>query len=80
MQDRKALWGDEHFETAGPSRSAAKEPPALQARQHLVNTRRGDCEEPLQVGLGRWVPVNLGIGMNERQILPLSFGVPDPYW
>ena len=75
-QGGEVLWGDEHFETARLSRRAAQQAPALQAEQHLVNTRRGDGKEPLQVGLRRWTPIDLRVGMNERQVLPLSFGVP----
>ena len=56
------------------SRGAAKQSPALQVEHHLVNGRRGDGEEPLHVGLSRRASVDLRIGVNERQILSLSFG------
>jgi predicted nucleic acid-binding protein len=41
----------------------------------VLDTRRGDCEEPLQVGLDRGAAVNLRVGMNKRQKSALSFGV-----
>ena len=60
------LWGDEDFEAASVSRRAAKQSPALQIEHHLVNGRRGDCEEPLHVGLNRRASTDLRIGVNER--------------
>ena len=43
---------DEHLETPSASRGSAKEPSSLQGEDHLVNARRGDGRETLQVGLG----------------------------
>ena len=40
----------------------------------MVNARRGDRKETLQVGLGGGASIDLRVGMNERQILSLSFG------
>lgn len=54
--------------------SAAQESAAFQCEHHLVNGGRGDGEEPLHVGLSGRAGVDLRIGMNERKILPLSFG------
>ena len=58
------------------SRRAAKQSPALRVEHHLVNGRRGNCKEPLHIGLSRRASIDLRIGVNERQILSLSFGEP----
>lgn len=39
-----------------------------------MNARRGDGKETLQVGLGGRASIDLRVGMDERQILSLSFG------
>ena len=65
---------DEHLETSSPSRGSAKEPSSLQGEDHLVNARRGDGEEALQIGLGGRASIDLRVGMDERQVLSLSFG------
>ena len=70
------LGGDENFETAGLSGGAAKQSPAFQAEHHLVDGWRSNCKEPLHVGLSRRASIDLRIGVNERQILSLSFGEP----
>ena len=63
---------DEHLETASPPRGSAKEPPSLQGEDHMVNARRGDGKETLQVGLGGRASIDLRVGMDEGQVLPLS--------
>ena len=65
---------DEDLETSSPSRGSAKESASLQCEDHLVNTRRGNGKEALQVGLGGRAPIDLRVGMDERQVLSLSFG------
>ena len=65
-QDGKVVGVDEHLETSSPSRGSAKEPCSLQGEDHLVNARRGDGEEPLQVGLGGRATIDLRVGMDER--------------
>jgi len=39
-----------------------------------MNGRRGDGEEALHIGLGRWLPHDQRIGVDEGQILPLFIG------
>ena len=68
---------DEHLETSSPSGGSAKEPASLRGADHadhLVNARRGDGTEALQVALGGRSPMDLRAGMDERQVLSLSFG------
>ena len=36
-----------------------------------MNTGRGDTEEALEVGLGRWLPVEQDIGVDKGQVLAL---------
>ena len=66
-QDGKVLGVDEHLETSSPSRGSVKEPPSLQDEDHLVNARRGDGKEPLQVGLGGQSSVDLRVGMSPER-------------
>ena len=73
-QAGKVLGVDEHLETSSPSRGAAKEPASLQGKDHSVNARRGDGKEALQLGLGGRAPIDLRVGMEERQVSSLSFG------
>jgi len=65
---------DDHLETSSPPRGSAKEAASLQGEDHLVNARRGDGKEALQVGLGGRASIDLRVGMDERQVLSLSFG------
>ncbi len=39
-----------------------------------MDRRRGNTEVALDVGLCQWTPVELEIGVDERQVLSLSFG------
>jgi hypothetical protein len=39
-----------------------------------MDAGRGNLEEALEVGLGRWAAVDLGVGVDERQILALQLG------
>ena len=52
-EDGKVLGVDDHLETSSPTWGSAKEPASLQGEDHLVNARRGDGKEALQVGPGR---------------------------
>ena len=66
--------GNENFETAGCPGGAAEQSPTFQGEHHLVDGWRGDCEESLYVELSGRASIDLGLGVNERQILSLSFG------
>lgn len=39
-----------------------------------MHARRADPEIPAEVGLGGRLPMDLGIGMDERKVLSLPFG------
>ena len=50
-----------------PGRASLYEPTFLERENHLMNRRRRDLEEPLNLGLRWWPPVELGvIVMNAR--------------
>ena len=51
---------------------------AFEGDDHLVDGGRGDVEEVLQVALGRWAGVDLGVGPDEGEVLALPFGKGGP--
>jgi hypothetical protein len=53
------------------ARRAADQTEAFELKDHLVNAGCGDAEETLEVGLGRWLPVEQDIGVDEGEVLSL---------
>ena len=51
---------------------------AFEGDDHLVDGGRGDVEEVLQVALGLWAGVDLGVGPDEGEVLALPFGKGGP--
>ena len=62
---------DENLDAAGPARLASDEAGAFKSEHHLMNRWRRDAEMALQVGLGGRAAENLGVGVDEGQILTL---------
>jgi hypothetical protein len=71
VKDRQALRWDEQPDAAGGTGGALDEAGAFEGKDHLMDGGRGDAEEALQVGLGGWSGMDAGIGVDERQVLPL---------
>lgn len=63
--------GNEQLDRPRLARGSADETKALKLEDHLVNTGRGDTEEALEIGLGRWLAVEEDIGVNKGQVLAL---------
>ena len=66
------LGRDQDLNAPGLSRLAADEPSVLELDDHPVDARRRNLEVALQVGLGGRTAVDLGVGVDERQVLALQ--------
>ena len=71
MKDRQALWRDDQFDASGCAGSSLDEAGAFKGEDHLVDGGRGDAEEAPHVGFGGRAGIDAGIGVDERQVLPL---------
>ncbi len=76
MEGRQVTPRNQHLDRPSLARSPSDEVPALEREDHVVHRRRRDIEVPLEVRFGRRAPVDLRVGRNERQVLPLKFGEP----
>jgi hypothetical protein len=65
------LWWHEHLDTAWSAGLTSDQACTLQRQNHLMDGRRSDAEAALDVGLGGWRQVHAGVGVDERQVLPL---------
>ena len=74
MENGQVFGGEEHLDAARDAWLAANVAEALQREDHLVHGRRAELEMALHVGLGRGTAVDAGIGVDERQVLPLPRG------
>src|SRR3954468_19853446 len=73
-ENGQVFGGEEHLDAARDAWLAANVAEALQREDHLVHGRRAELEMALHVGLGRGTAVDAGIGVDERQVLPLPRG------
>lgn len=67
-------WVDKETDAASAACLAADEAFALEGEDHLMNGRRSDGEEALNVGFGRRLSEDKGVGMNKGQVLALLVG------
>jgi hypothetical protein len=65
---------EEDGDAAGDAGLASNEAYTFEGENHLVHRRRSDAEVALQVSLGRRSTHDLGIGVDEGQILSLLGG------
>ena len=56
---------DQHLDAAGDAGLASDQPVAFEGEHHLVDRRRGDLEESLQIGFGRRSADHQRIGVDE---------------
>lgn len=68
------LWGDEELNGAGSPGLTLDKAFGLQGEHHAVHAWRGDAEVSLHIGFGRWLAVELGIGVDEGEVLALCVG------
>src|SRR3954471_1707828 len=73
-ENGQVFGGEEHLDAARDAWLAANVAEPLQREDHLVHGRRAELEMALHVGLGRGTAVDAGIGVDERQVLPLPRG------
>jgi len=71
LKDRQALGRDDQFDASGCAGSSLDEAGAFKGEDHLVDGGRGDVEEALHVDFGGRAGIDAGIGVDERQVLPL---------
>lgn len=74
QQGWKFLWREKDFYGAGLPRYAGNEAPFFQRQYHLMHSRRSDMEIILHIALGGRTAVQLGIGVDEGEVLPLFLG------
>ncbi len=73
-QDRKVFGSNEELDAPWLAWLALDEARSFEGENHLMNRRWRDLEVSLHVGLGGWPPHDAGVGVNEREILPLLGG------
>jgi hypothetical protein len=47
---------------------------SFEGDDHLVDRRRADAEVTLDVGFGGWASEDVGVGMDESQVMTLLLG------
>src|SRR5208337_3941745 len=71
---RKLVIWDSDLDRPGLSRLAIDQPFLLQHLHHLIHRRRRDAHGRCDLGFGGRISVQIGVGVNERQITALSRG------
>ena len=71
MKDRQALGRDDQLDASGCAGSSLDEASAFEGEDDLVEGGRGDAESAPLVGFGGRAGMDAGIGVDERQALPL---------
>jgi hypothetical protein len=70
----QASWVDKETDATSAACVATDEAFAFEGEHHLMDGRRSDREEALDVGFGRRPPEDERIGMNKGQVLALLVG------
>ena len=68
------LWWDEYVDATGDAWLSADEAVPFEAENHLMDRRRADAEVTLDVGFGGWASEDVGVGMDESQVMTLLLG------
>jgi tRNA-splicing ligase RtcB len=71
FQFRKNIRRNQNANAARLARGARDEPPSFKSEDHLMNGRRRDIEVTLHISLGRRTLMNLGVVMDEGEVLTL---------
>jgi hypothetical protein len=67
LKSRYLVGRDKQLDRARLTWRSADQAEALQLHDHLMDAGRGDAEEALEVGLGRRLPIEQDVGVDEGQ-------------
>ena len=74
LQRGQFVCRQEQPDRPGLSRDSTDQAPALERDNHVVDRRRRDLKEPLEVRFGRGLSVQQRVGVDEGQVLALFRG------
>ena len=70
-QGGQSLWLDQQLDASSGARRSPDQPCALESEHHLVDGWWSDAEVTLDVGFGGWASEDVGVGMDESQVMTL---------
>jgi hypothetical protein len=73
-QHRQQVGWHEDFEGSGGSRNSAAKPQLGEPNDHILGGWRSDSEETLDIGYGWWAFIDLGVCVDESEVLTLLVG------